>query len=172
MEQLFASIVLNASSVLSLPLNFAQIMVREAHKRDTLERRKLLLNTLMSFFYRRHQAGLQHGWRGSYENECEKQVRRLKSSLYCWYPREVSLCCFFVLDLEVSKGIGVLRNGNDSQEFLQVLLLEVLLGQVLKVSLGEGDLGLNNEVVLVGGDGNCGSEVSGFVVNLNFLGHE
>ena len=78
----------------------------------------------------------------------------------------------FVLDLEVSKGIGVLRNGDDSQEFLQVLLLEVLLGQVLKVSLGEGDLGLDNEVVLVGGDGNSGSEVSGFVFNLNFLGEE
>jgi len=76
------------------------------------------------------------------------------------------------LDLEVSKGIGVLRNGDDSQEFLQVLLLEVLFGQVLKVSLGEGDLGLDNEVVLVGRDGNSGSEVSGFVFNLNFLGEE
>ena len=82
----------------------------------------------------------------------KKQVR-LKSSLYCWYPREVSLCCFLVLDLEVSKGVGVLRNGDDSQEFLQVLLLEVLLGQVLKVSLGEGDLSLDNDLLLLGGDG-------------------
>ena len=76
---------------------------------------------------------------------CVRSRYGSKSSLYCWYPREGSLCCFLVLDLEVSKCIGVLRDGDDSQEFFQVLLLEVLLGQVLEVSLGEGDLGLDND---------------------------
>ena len=49
------------------------------------------------------------------------------------------------MDLEVSKGIDVLGDGDDSQEFFKVLLLEVLLGQVLEVSLGEGDLSLDND---------------------------
>ena len=64
---------------------------------------------------------------------------------FYWYPRECSLCCFLVLDLEVSKGIDVLGDGDDSQEFFKVLLLEVLLGQVLELSLGEGDLSLDND---------------------------
>ena len=44
------------------------------------------------------------------------------------------------MDLEVSELVGVLGGGNDSQEFLQVLLLQVLLGEVLDVALGEGNI--------------------------------
>lgn len=61
-----------------------------------------------------------------------------------------------MVNLEVSQGVGVLGGGNDSQEvlmmirsavsaganpnmqtYLELVLLEVLLGQVLEVSLGE-----------------------------------
>ena len=87
-------------------------------------------------------------------------------------PQRLSLCCFLVLDLEVSQLVGVLVSGDHSQELLQVLLLKVLLGQVLEVSLGEWDLALNGDGVLVGGDGDGGAEVSGLVVNLDSLGEE
>ena len=87
-------------------------------------------------------------------------------------PQRSSLCCFLVLDLEVSELVGVLLSGNDSEELLEVLLLKVLLGQVLKVSLGEWDLGLDDNLVLVHGDGNGVSEVVGLVVNLDLLGEE
>jgi hypothetical protein len=47
------------------------------------------------------------------------------------------------------------------------LLLEVLLGQVLQVSLGEGDGGLDLDGITNLGDGNGGSEVSSLVVDLD-----
>ena len=50
------------------------------------------------------------------------------------------------------------------------MLLEVLLGQVLEISLGEGDLGLNDKGVSVLGDGDVLSEVSSLSVNLDVLG--
>ena len=58
-----------------------------------------------------------------------------------------------ILNVEVSKLVVVLASGNDSQVLLEVLLLKVLLGQVLKVSLGEGNAGLDNDVGGVLGDG-------------------
>ena len=131
------------------PLIFAQITVRVGPNATPRERRKLLLNTLMYVIFLEPPVRVATRLATLRANECEKQVR-LKSSLYSWYPRDGSLCCFLVLDLEVSKGVGILRSGNDSQELFQVLLLKVLLGQVLKVSLGEGDLGLNNDGLLVG----------------------
>ena len=51
-------------------------------------------------------------------------------------------------------------------------MLKVLLGQVLKISLGKRDLALDGELVLVHGNGDAGSEVSGLVVNLDSLGKE
>ena len=58
-----------------------------------------------------------------------------------------------ILNVEVSELVVVLASSNDSQVLLEVLLLKVLLGQVLKVSLGEGNAGLNNDVGGVLGDG-------------------
>ena len=56
---------------------------------------------------------------------------------------------FLVVNLEVSELVAVLGVGNHTQPVSQVVLLQVLLGEVLQVSLGEGDvrgeadLGLN-----------------------------
>lgn len=46
------------------------------------------------------------------------------------------------------------------QEITKLLLLEELLGQVLKVSLGEGKLGGDVKLGLLSGDGHLGAKVS------------
>jgi len=55
-----------------------------------------------------------------------------------------------LVDLEVSEGVGVLGGSDDSEEVLEVVLLQVLLGEVLEVSLGEGDGGGKDELVAWG----------------------
>ena len=49
------------------------------------------------------------------------------------------------------------------------MLLQVLFGEVLEVSLAEGDGGLNDDLVAVLGDGDGGAEVACFVVDLDVL---
>ena len=75
-----------------------------------------------------------------------------------------------VVDVEELKLVLVLVGGDDTEILTKVLLLEVLLGQVLEVSLGEGDLGLNDDGVLVLGDSNGLTEVAHLAVDLDFLG--
>ncbi len=50
-----------------------------------------------------------------------------------------------IVDVEELELVLVLVGGDDTEILAKVLLLEVLLGQVLEVSLGEGDLGLNDD---------------------------
>tara|TARA_B110000305_G_C19090650_1_gene470601 strand:+ start:282 stop:584 length:303 start_codon:yes stop_codon:yes gene_type:complete len=76
------------------------------------------------------------------------------------------------LDFEISESIGVLSGGDNSQELLQVLLLEVFLGQILQVSLGEWDFRFDNNGFFVHGDGDVGSEVTGLSFDLDLLGEE
>lgn len=54
----------------------------------------------------------------------------------------------------------------------ELLLLEVLLGQVLQVSLGEGELGGDADLGLVSGEGDLGAEVSGLAVHLDLVVQE
>ena len=75
-----------------------------------------------------------------------------------------------VVDVEELKLVLVLAGGDDSQVLTEVLLLEVLLGQVLEVSLGEGDLSLDDEGVLVLGNSDGLAEVSDHAINLDVLG--
>ena len=49
------------------------------------------------------------------------------------------------------------------------MLGKVLLGQVLEVSLGEWDLGLNNDVGLLVGDGDSTAKVVDLLVDLDVL---
>ena len=103
-----------------------------------------------------------------------KEAYTAKSSRYSDFgvPQRSSLCCFLILDLEVSELIRVLAGGNDSEELLQLLLLKVLLGQVLEVSLGERNLGLDDNRVHVHGHSDGVSEVSGSSLDLDSLGKE
>ena len=73
----------------------------------------------------------------------------------------------------VSKLVGAL--GDDADEITQVVFLQVLLGEVLNVLLGEGELGRDNNlggVVFVGGNLNLGAEVTGLAFDLDALGQE
>ena len=75
-----------------------------------------------------------------------------------------------IVDVEELKLVLVLVGGDDTEILAKVLLLEVLLGQVLEVSLGEGDLGLNDDCVLVLGNSDGLAEVADLAVDLDFLG--
>ena len=63
-----------------------------------------------------------------------------------------SLGCLIILDVEVSEFILVLSSSDHAQVLLEILLLEVLLGQVLEVPLAEGNAGLNDDALGVLGD--------------------
>jgi len=84
-----------------------------------------------------------------------------------WGTPEISLCCFLVLDVEVLELVGVLVGGDHSKELLKVLLLQVLLGEPFQVSLGEWDLGLDDEGLSLHTNGNAVAKVTLLLVNLD-----
>jgi hypothetical protein len=56
-------------------------------------------------------------------------------------------------NLEVLDGVGGLVGRHDTQPVAQLVLLEVLLGQVLQVALGDGKVGrAKRQLVAVAGD--------------------
>merc|ERR1719481_2466986 len=69
-----------------------------------------------------------------------------------------------VVDLEVSQLVAVLGVGNHTQPVPQVLL-----GEVLKVALGEGGGGGDGNLVLLPDEGDLLAEVVGFATNLDPL---
>ena len=75
-------------------------------------------------------------------------------------------------DLEVAELVGVLRRGDDVKEITELLLLQVLLGEVLEISLGERKLGSDVNLGLVTGDGNLLTEVAGLAVDLDSIVEE
>merc|ERR1719175_354599 len=74
-----------------------------------------------------------------------------------------------VVDLEVSQLVAVLGVGNHTQPVPQVVLLQVLFGEVLKVALGEGGGGGDGNLVLLPDEGDLLAEVIGFATNLDPL---
>ena len=48
-----------------------------------------------------------------------------------------------LLDVEVFDLIGILVSGNDIEELSEAVLLEVFLGEILKITLGEVSLSLD-----------------------------
>lgn len=83
---------------------------------------------------------------------------------------EVNLLLFFSIttgDLEVSQFVGVLGTGNDVQEITKLLLLQVLLGQVLQVSLGEWKFSSDVNLSLLTGDLDLGAKVASLAVDLD-----
>ena len=76
----------------------------------------------------------------------------------------------FVVNLEVAELIGVLVGGNNSEVLAHLLFLKVLLREVLQVSLGEVNFSLDDNTVLVLGDGDCIGEVTSLTINLDLLG--
>merc|ERR1719228_286224 len=74
-----------------------------------------------------------------------------------------------VIDLEVSQLVAVLGVGNHTQPVPQVVFLQVLLGEVLKVALGEGGSGGDSNLVLLPDKGDLLAEVVGFATHLDPL---
>merc|ERR1712061_950650 len=72
-----------------------------------------------------------------------------------------------VVDLEVSQLVAVLGVGNHTKPVPQVVLLQVLLGEVLKVALGEGGGGGDGDLVLLPDKGDLLAEVVGLATNLD-----
>lgn len=55
------------------------------------------------------------------------------------------------------------------QEVAQLLLGDVLLGEVLQVSLGEGKFGGNDDLGLLASNSNLGAEFASFAVDLDLV---
>ena len=60
---------------------------------------------------------------------------------------------FGVVDVEVTKFVGGFVGGDHVKVITELVLLEVLLGEVLEVSLGEGSLGSYYDLGLVASNG-------------------
>ena len=74
-----------------------------------------------------------------------------------------------VVDGEELEFVDVLVGGDDSQVLTELLFLEVLLGQILEVSLGEGNLALNDSGVLVLANGDNLAKVGLLTLNLDVV---
>merc|ERR1712168_1762881 len=64
--------------------------------------------------------------------------------LFLFHLIIILLFLFLVVDLEVAELVGVLGGCHDAEPIAQVVLLQVLFGEILKVTLGESDIGGNN----------------------------
>lgn len=76
---------------------------------------------------------------------------------------------FFSTNIEVLDGIRSLVSGNHTQPVTQLMLLQELLGQVLQVTLGRGDLGgaeCNRVILTVNGDATF-SQIVGASIHLD-----
>ena len=67
-------------------------------------------------------------------------------------PAAYLLFVVISIDVEVPEFVGLLVWGNNVQEVTELLLLQVLLGQVLEVSLGEWQFSSNVDLGLFAGD--------------------
>ena len=74
-----------------------------------------------------------------------------------------------VVDGEELEFVDVLVGGDDSQVLTELLFLEVLLGQILEVSLGEGNLALNDSGVFVLANGDNLAKVGLLTLNLDVV---
>merc|ERR1712110_953957 len=79
------------------------------------------------------------------------------------------LLVVLVVDLEVAELVGVLGGGDDAQPVPQVVLLEVLLGEVLEVPLGKGHRRGQHDLVLLLGEGHVLAKVLRLARDLDAL---
>jgi len=71
------------------------------------------------------------------------------------------------VDVEVAELVGGLVGGDHVEVIAELLLLQVLLGEVLEVSLGEGGFSSDEKLGAVAGDGYCLAEHAGLAVDLD-----
>lgn len=71
------------------------------------------------------------------------------------------------VDSEVTEFIRVLIIGDNTDPITQAVLLQVFLGQVFQISLGEVDIGVDIQLHLDTFKGDIVTQVVNFVVNLH-----
>merc|ERR1719219_2103264 len=74
-----------------------------------------------------------------------------------------------IVDLEVSQLVAVLGAGDHTEPVPRVVLLQILLGEVLQVSLGEGDVGGEGQLGLLSLHGKLLAKVAGLAGNLDAI---
>lgn len=77
-----------------------------------------------------------------------------------------------LLDVEVLDLVGGLVDGNDVQELTKAVSFEVFLGEVLQVSLGKGNIGLDGDFLVVAVDSHLLSKLAGFSVDFDSVFEE
>merc|ERR1719304_104731 len=75
----------------------------------------------------------------------------------------------FIVDLEVSELVAILGGGNHTKPITQVVLLQVFLGQILQVSLGEGNIRCQSNLCFLSLHGQLLAKVVGLASNLDAL---
>ena len=98
-------------------------------------------------------------------NNCEELLKRKRKKKIPTSSGS-SFSGLICLNIEVSEFVLVLAGGDDSQVLLQVLLLEVLLGEILEVALAQGNGGLHNDVLRILAHSHCGAQVASFALHL------
>lgn len=69
------------------------------------------------------------------------------------------------MNVEIFDLIGSLSGGNDVQEFSQTVFLEVLLGQILQISLWECDIGWDGDLAGISGNVDLLAQVTNLSVD-------
>ena len=75
----------------------------------------------------------------------------------------------FIVDLEVPEFVGIMSCSHNSKPISQVVLLEVLLRQVLEVSLAKLDVRIDDQLRLGSLDRNVAAQVSCLAFNLDLI---
>merc|ERR1719509_527419 len=79
----------------------------------------------------------------------------------------IVLFILLIVDLEVSEFVGVLGVSDNTKPIPEVVLLEVLLGEVLEVPLGEGDVAGELDLGLLPGQAHVLPEVASLASHLD-----
>lgn len=95
-----------------------------------------------------------------------------QQSLQARHLSELILLSFILVNLEVLERVGILGGGNNTEEILKRVLLQVLLCKVLEVPLGEGDLGGEDDLGTLLLDGDNVAELARLAVNLDAVVEE
>jgi ribosomal RNA-processing protein 12 len=85
----------------------------------------------------------------------------------------VVLLSLVVDDVVEAELVDTLGGGDDAEPVTELLLLEVLLGEVLQVAAGEGDVGNNLDLAIAGlGDHDVLTEVTNTALDLDAVVEE
>jgi hypothetical protein len=83
--------------------------------------------------------------------------------------RRQSLSTFTLSDIEILQLVSVLSCGDNTQEITELLLSQILLGQIFQVSLGEWKLSSDIQLSFVAIDNNFVAKVASFAVDLDAI---